>query len=197
MINRKYFFDKARANPFGGSLTQGQVDGCNAVLDAWEARPDFTDLRWLSYMLATAKHETASTMQPIGEYGGPVYFKRMYEPEGDRPTVARDLGNTEPGDGVRFHGRGLVQLTGRANYVRMSALTGVDLTANPMLALDPKIAALIMFEGMKAGMFTGVGLGTYFNQVRDDAVKARKIINGTDRAQDIAALHAAFLDALT
>lgn len=197
MIDRKSFFDAARARPFGGTLTQGQVDGINAILDAWESRPEFTDPRWLAYMLATAKHETANTMQPIGEYGGNAYFHRMYDPDGERGDFARRNGNTEPGDGVRFHGRGYVQLTWRSNYAKMAALTGVDLVGNPELALDPKIASLILFEGMKSGMFTGVGLGTYFNQVKDDPVNARRIINGTDRAYDIAEIHRDFLAAIT
>ena len=69
MIDRDKFFGRVRVMPFGGALHQGQVDGCNAILDAWEARPAFTDLRWLAYMLATAKWETAHTMQPIEEIG--------------------------------------------------------------------------------------------------------------------------------
>lgn len=180
MINRKYFFDKVRANPFGGTLTQGQVDGCNAILDAWEARPDFTDLRWLAYMFATTKHETDSTMQPIEEYG---------------KGRGRAYGVTV--NGQVYYGRGYVQLTWATNYAKMAALTGADLVNHPELALDPKIAALIMFEGMKDGLFTGVGLPRYFNETVDDPVNARRIINGTDRAQEIAAIHVAFFNALT
>lgn len=63
-------------------------------------------------MLATTKHETASTMQPIDEYGDSAYFTQMHENRSD-------LGNTEPGDGARFHGRGFVQLTGRLNCTAM------------------------------------------------------------------------------
>lgn len=179
MINRKYFFDKVRANPFGGSMAQGQVDGCNAILDTWEARPDFTDLRWLAYMLATTKHETAHTMQPIEEYG---------KGRGQRYGVTVN--------GQVYYGRGYVQLTWATNYTKMAALTGADLVNHPELALDPKIAALIMFEGMKDGLFTGVGLPKYFNETVDDPVNARRVINGTDRAREIAAIHAAFLGGL-
>ena len=64
MIDRDQFFGHACVNPFGGAMKQGQVDGCNAILDAWEARPEFTDRRWLAYILATAKHETARTESP-------------------------------------------------------------------------------------------------------------------------------------
>jgi putative chitinase len=201
MIDRDRFFAAARARPFGGSMTGLQVAGCNAILDGWESHPEFTDQRWLAYMLATAKHETAHTMQPIHEYGGDSYFFRMYDKDGDRPAVAAELGNTEPGDGARFHGRGYVQLTGRRNYRTMGALLGVALVATPDLALDPMIAAEILFEGMTRsdssfGDFTGKCLEMYFNDTTDDPIEARRVINGLDRANDIAALHRDFLAAL-
>jgi hypothetical protein len=179
MIDRDSFFAHVRANPFGGTMRQGQVDGCNAILDAWESRPDFIDPRWLAYMLATAKWETAHTMQPIEEYG-----KGRGRPYG----VAVD--------GHVYHGRGYVQLTWATNYARMAALTGVDLVGCPELALEPRLAALIMFEGMRGGLFTGVGLPRYFGTTVDDPVNARRIVNGTDRAEEIAAIHAGFLGAL-
>jgi len=175
MIDRHRFFTAARAGAFGGSMTQGQVDGCNFILDTWEAHADFTDKRWLAYMLATAKWETAHTMQPIEEYG---------KGEGQPYGVAVN--------GHAYYGRGYVQLTWDTNYARMAALTGVDLVGHPELALDPKIAALIMFEGMRGGLFTGVGLSTYFNAHACDWVNARRIINGLDRANEIADIARAF-----
>ncbi len=182
MIDRDIFFGRVRVAPFGGTLTQGQTDGCNAILDAWEKRPDFTDLRWLAYMLATAKWETAHTMRPIAEYGR---------------GAAHDYGQPDPETGQAYYGRGYVQLTHKENYAKMRTLTGVDLVNHPELALDPKLAALIMFEGMKGGMFTGVGLPKYFSQWTDDPVNARRIINGTDHAGDIAVIHRGFLAGLS
>ena len=161
-------------------MHQGQVDGCNVILEAWDARPGFTDARWLAYMLATAKWETAHTMKPIEEIG-----KGRGRPYGV-PTV----------DGRVFYGRGYVQLTWATNYAKMATLTGADLVGHPELAVEPKIAALILFEGMKGGLFTGVGLPRYFSDAVDDPVNARRIINGTDRAEDIAAIHHAFLAGL-
>lgn len=55
----------------------------------------------------------------------------------------QNLGNTEPGDGWRFHGRGYVQLTGRDNYERAARETGLDVTGNPDLASDRENAAKI------------------------------------------------------
>jgi len=74
------------------------------------------------------------TFIPIHELGGDAYFKRLYEGR-------RDLGNTEPGDGIRYHGRGFIQLTGRANYLDMQNRTGRPLVDNPDLALEPELAS--------------------------------------------------------
>lgn len=181
MINRDRFFPAVRAGVFGGNLTQGQVDGLNAILDGWEAKQELTDLRWLGYMLATTKHETDSTMQPIEEYGH---------------GAGRAYGVPDPQTGKIYYGRGYVQLTWKTNYEKMRAITGADLVNHPEHALDPIIAAIIMFEGMERGLFTGVGLSHYFNAERTDWVNARRIINGTDRAEHIAAIARAFFSAL-
>jgi hypothetical protein len=90
--------------------------------------------------LATIAVETGC-FSPIKERGGPAYFKKMYE---TNEHVAKMLGNSEPGDGARFRGRGFVQITGRANYANYGRAIGVDLVSNPDLALDPKIAAEIL-----------------------------------------------------
>jgi putative chitinase len=50
-----------------------------------------------------------------------------------------DLGNTQPGDGVRFKGRGPIQLTGRSNYAAASQALGIDLVNNPTRAADPDV----------------------------------------------------------
>lgn len=88
--------------------------------------------------LATIGVETAG-FQPINEWGDDDYFTDMYEGRDD-------LGNTQPGDGVRYHGRGFIQITGRANYRSYGKKLGVKLEENPELALDPDIAAKILIE---------------------------------------------------
>src|SRR5271165_3881 len=61
----------------------------------------------------------------------------------------RDLGNTEPGDGLRFKGRGLLQLTGRANYKDYGDALGLDLVGNPTLAAQPALSLKIACEYWK------------------------------------------------
>jgi putative chitinase len=192
-LNRASFFAAVRSSLFGGKLTEGQVQGLDALLTA---APADMPLEHLAYCLATAFHETARTMQPIKEMGGTAYFKRMYDIQGDRPTKARELGNLTLGDGARFAGRGYVQLTGKANYARASKEVGFDLVATPDLAMQAGIASVIMYSGMKAGWFTGKKLSDYFKPGLSDAYNARRIINGLDKAGDIAEYHRKFLAAL-
>lgn len=178
----KAFFDALRAGDLlGPTLTAAEVEGVNAVLAASEGLAT----SWRAYMLATAYHETAATMQPIKEYGGDAYFTRLYDPKGNNPALASRLGNTKPGDGAKFAGRGYVQLTGRSNYQRAGTKVGEDLIAKPDLAMRPDIAARIMREGMVEGWFTGRALKHYLPEnlgTDGQFINARKIINGQDKA---------------
>ena len=61
----------------------------------------------------------------------------------------RDLGNTQPGDGRRYKGRGYIQLTGRANYRTFGRALGLDLEGNPNLALQPAVAAKVALKYWK------------------------------------------------
>jgi putative chitinase len=187
-INRQFFFARVRSNVFSGSLRQTQVTGMTFLLDTWERDYASKDDRWLAYALATVYHETAFTMLPIRERGGDAYFRRMYDINGERPAVARSLGNLTSGDGVCFHGRGYVQLTGRANYTKMQQHFGLDLTSSRAAAdrvLEPAIAVKILFWGMEVGHFTGKKFGDYFNATLQDAFNARRIINRLDMAERI------------
>lgn len=184
--NPAAFFDALRTGILGPTLSATEVDGCNAILKAMEGAP----ISWTAYALATAFHETASTMQPIREYGGPAYFTRMYDVQGSRPKMAVAHGNTCAGDGPKYCGRGYVQLTWKNNYAKAGKECGVDLVQNPDMAMRPDIAAKIMRQGMEKGWFTGKGFVDYL-PTRSPADRAqfsaaRRIINGTDKAAQIA-----------
>jgi putative chitinase len=180
----------------GPQLTAAEVGGCEAIAAAGAGK---FPTSWAAYALATAYHETAGTMQPIKEYGGEAYLRRMYDIQGARPEKARELGNLTPGDGVRYCGRGYVQLTGKANYARAEREIGQPLVAEPDLAMQPDIAARIMARGMSEGWFTGKSLRDYIpaKATRQHFTNARRIINGTDKADLIAGYALAFMDALT
>lgn len=172
MINREKFYLSV-VELFGSRLRQEQVDGFEAILNEWE-KWQLKDLRWLAYMLATAWHETAKTMEAIEEYG---------KGKGRKYGV--------PEKGKIYYGRGLVQLTWGSNYKKMGNLLDIELYEHPELALDLNIAVKIMFEGMTTaesfrGDFTGKDLSMYFNAKKEDWVNARRIINGLDKAELIA-----------
>ncbi|MGL4640539.1 MAG: glycoside hydrolase family 19 protein [Shewanella sp.] len=191
------FFDVCRNGIMGPSLDNDEVSGADAILSAMKGLP----VAWVAYALATAWHETAHTMQPVKEYGGANYFFRRYDIQGQKPALARQLGNTTPGDGVKYAGRGYVQLTGRSNYFKASAKLGVDLVSSPDLAMRGDIAAAIMRQGMREGWFTGKSFQSYLPATgvaaKPQFIAARRIINGTDKASLIADYAIQFQAALT
>jgi putative chitinase len=86
--------------------------------------------------LAQIAHESGE-LRYLEEIWGPTEAQLLYEPESE---LARLLGNTDPGDGERFKGRGAIQITGRRNYAKYGEMLGVDLIANPAIAMTPQIA---------------------------------------------------------
>lgn len=184
-FDRETFFAVLRQGPLRHRVPS-QVMGTEAILTAMAGKP----LAWTAYALATAWHETGYTMQPIKEKGGRAYFMRMYDKTGERPGVARALGNTVAGDGATYAGRGYVQLTGRRNYGFAERKLGEPLLSNPDLAMRPDIAARILREGMTDAWFTGRGFASMLTSVgpatKAAFAQARRIINGMDRAAKIA-----------
>lgn len=195
-MDRKLFFDACRSGVMGPTLDGDEVSGAGAILDAMAGSP----LSWCAYALATAWHETAHTMQPIKENGSRRYYFRMYDPNGDRPALARANGNIYPGDGELFCGRGYVQLTWRNNYRRAGEKTGYPLEGNPDLAMRPEIAAQILRKGMEQGWFTGRAFKHFLPDGgpadRAAFIDSRRIINGRDRAALIADYAVKFQSAL-
>lgn len=137
-------------------------------------RQGVTNKGQLAYILATSVHESGAGAHMEEFASGRAYEGRS------------SLGNTQAGDGVRYKGRGYVQVTGRRNYQDWSRRLGVDLVNNPRMAQDPRIAAQILVGGMREGSFTGRRLDQYINDQQTDFNGARRTVNGTDRAGTIA-----------
>ena len=113
--------------------------------------------------LAQIGHESAR-LRYVRELWGPTPAQRRYEGR-------KDLGNVQPGDGKRFMGRGLIQVTGRANYARCAQALGLPLLERPQLLEMPRHAA------NSAGWFwQSNGLNVYAD--RGDFIGLTRRING-------------------
>jgi len=95
----------------------------------------------VKFEINTPKREAAFIAQLAHESGSFKYVKEIAS--GSAYEGRKDLGNIEPGDGVRFKGRGLIQLTGRANYKKASEFFNEDFISKPELIETPKYATLI------------------------------------------------------
>ena len=106
----------------------------------------FLSATMVEFDITTPQRQAAYLAQLGHESGGLVYFsevwgptdaQKRYEPPGD---LAFRLGNTNPGDGRRFAGRGPIQITGRWNYMMVGPKLGLDLESHPELLDDPETA---------------------------------------------------------
>lgn len=181
--NLQIFYDRCRTGPLlGPVLSASEVEGLAATLAACILRG--LNAADTAYVLATEYRETGGLMQPVRERGGTGYLTRMYDIRGARPTLAKANGNTAPGDGVKFAGRGKCQITWKNNYARIGKLIGLDLVANPDLALGLQTASRIMVDGMIGGWFTGRKLSHTLPRGRRATLAefkaSRPIINGHD-----------------
>lgn len=219
MFNRTYLFDLLRNSPFGGVLTQAQVLAIGLILDLCERLK--LPVEYIAYILATAFHETGGTFKPVREnlnYTSAALFAsygktgRITRAEADKygrrkgqkanqEAIAniiyggqfglRQLGNKIAGDGWRYIGRGLVQLTGRKNYERYG------IADNPSRAEELATAVMILVDGMVSGAFTGKKLSDFMTESGFNPEAARAVVNGKDKASLIARHYDSILAALT
>ena len=136
-----------------------------------------TDRPMVLMALATIRAESAG-FEPISE------FRSKYNTApGGKPfalyDIRPDLGNNAPGDGVKFRGRGFVQLTGRFNYQKIGKQIGVDLDATPDMANDSQTAGRILARFLK-------NAETRIRKAldMDDLKTARKLVNGGSHGLD-------------
>lgn len=185
-INSTIFFNEYK-NKFGAIKLPKTVEVLNAILTANEITYNLPKEE-LSYLLATAYHETGHDFIPKREYGSAEYFIKRYW---TNTKVAKWLGNDNAQEAVKYCGRGLVQITGETNYERFG------IADNPDKALETQTSIRIIFEGMIKGIFTGKKLKDYYTANGYNYKGARYIINGKDRAEDIAVYAQKFADILT
>lgn len=185
LSNPEAFFSRARPL-FGGKLDPAQVVGINAKLKAMGAAA--WPIAYAAYGLATSFWETAHAMQPVKESG------YLGEAAGERHRKTLRY--------YPWYGRGDVQTTWERNYRRADAELGLggSLIANPDRMLEPAISADTMVRGMQEGWFTNKSLSDYLPATgfADKAAftQARRIINGTDKADEIAAIAMTWQQAL-
>ena len=145
-----------KANPnFSGNSIDAIVGLMNRFADEFDIT---TPLRWAHY-LSQIMHESGGF-----RYSEEIASGKAYEGR-------KDLGNTQKGDGVKYKGRGLIQLTGRANYTKYKAYCGFDVVSQPELLARPigAVRSSMWFWKQKA-------LNYYAD--RDEFVKITKRING-------------------
>lgn len=171
-------------------LTIGQLNSIFGRVD------QTTLMKFLPGLNACFKRYNINTPLRVAHFLGQIghesgEFRYTEEIASGRAYEGReDLGNTVPGDGVRFKGRGLIQITGRTNYDQYSRFTGYDFIADPqMIADDPHYSVDV------AGWFwTARSLNHFADQ--DDIRKLTRRINGgyngidhrielTDRAKSV------------
>ncbi|OEU52176.1 MAG: carboxypeptidase [Desulfuromonadales bacterium C00003096] len=143
----------------------------------WECRAQGIGLNTqITYVLATTQWETNQTFEPVRE----AYWLS----ENWRKNNLRYY---------PFYGRGFVQLTWKNNYEKYSRILGVDMASDPDIAMRPNVALFVLVHGFKTGTFTGRKITDYIDETKTDFVRARRCINGTDKAHEIADIAKKFL----
>lgn len=185
---------------FSESSRENLKELINNINLYYEDHTEKPNLFEISYMLATARHESwnwidqefFSKKPEIGNY---AYFNQ-YDPvlaESERlKNRALANENTSEGDGYKYRGRGCVHLTWKKNYRKATEQFSVDFVSNPDLAAEFKYSVPIMIWGMKEGVFSGAKINNYLNSAGIDYLGARHVINGTDQNQKIASYAARF-----
>ncbi len=133
----------------------------------------------IAYGLATTQWETNHTFEPVKEA---YWLSESWRKKNLRYYP--------------YYGRGYVQLTWDRNYELYGSILGLDLIDEPDYALRHDVSVFVIAHGMKMGGFTGRKLEDYITRNKTDFVNARRVINGTNKAYEIAALAEEYLDSL-
>lgn len=183
--NFSFDFNSGKKELFVKGYTLLQIDSINAIF-AECVRQGVRARAQIAYILATAYHEgndydgkstgKVQALVPISEKGSESYLrKKPYWP---------------------YIGMGFVQLTWLENYKKFQPLLkekfSVDIIKEPKYLLRIDVSAFVLVYGMMNGMFSGKKLSTYINSGKTDYPGARKVVNGTDKAEHIASIASKF-----
>lgn len=152
------------------------------VLNTAMVRYQIVGLKRIAAFIAQIGHESGQ-LRYVKEIWGPTAAQARYEGR-------KDLGNTVVGDGSKYRGRGLIQITGRANYMACGEALGLDLIKQPQLLENPQHAC------MSAAWFWATnGLNTLADAVKFEVI-TKRINGGQAGAADRQALYARALEVL-
>ena len=161
----------------------GQVAGVFVpVLNTAMVRYQIVGLKREAAFIAQTGHESGQ-LKYVKEIWGPTKAQAKYEGRAD-------LGNTVAGDGYKYRGRGLIQLTGRANYAECGEALGLDLINHPELLEKPQHACM-----SAARFWASRGMNTLADAGKFDTI-TRRINGGQNGAADRRALYARALKVL-
>lgn len=193
----KVFFDAVRDPIFQGSIPQTAVENIRLIL-AEAVRQGVSDFRHFAYILATVRGEVGKAFLPVREA-----FAETDQGARDavanllhRGRISRNYALPHAKTGQSYYGRGYAQITHFSNYQWVENELDIPATTKPDVLLQPAIAARAMVYGMVHGKFTSKKLSDYLYGRVFQWQNARRIINGTDRKAEFAAMAKAFNRAL-
>ena len=174
-------------------MTQQELVACTgARIDRATTFLPYIEAAMQAFEINTPARQAAFLAQVGHESGGLHWLVELWGPT---PAQTRyegrvDLGNTHPGDGYKFRGRGLIQTTGRANYRAVGVALALDLESQPELLALPENAAM-----SAAYFWKNHGLNELADTGQFDAI-TRRINGGTNGAAERWALYDAALPVL-
>lgn len=212
-MDRAKFFASLRrggSGVFGSSLSQAQVKGCEAIIDACD-RYGVITAHHVAHVMAEVYHETGGYMLPIKETVMPSHkdknppddlvIRRLDQAyaSGKLPWVSRPYWRKDK-DGKAWFGRGPIQTTHRINMAKIGQVLGVDLLKDPDRILEPEVGAASAVVGLRDGLYTGRKLSDYAFPAALDAGPEhhpRRMVNGRDGTdKKVSGYHRAFYSAL-
>lgn len=188
-MDRAKFYADVRKTLFDGRLSEEQVKGMDPLLD--ECLKHLNDVRHAAYVFGGVYHETGRKMTPVREgfaksdAAARAAVSKLAKKRGPNSAVAKYARPAGP-HGHVYYGRGRIQNTWLENYERLQKRFGKPYVAQPDMLLDSAADAEVTVVGHAEGIWTGKKLADYIGGEKADYYGARRIINGTDNAAEIA-----------